>query len=134
MNSANEAGGIAPAPLQVTAPEPQSAVVQENFPEASVEQPVRPQNRPDHGAFVDKELVAPEVSSNPVEDSWVLPDPASVPGQTVYGQLFLNEKVSARVPASANEKVRYNRLLTNFILSSFHENENKNNLQSRMEE
>lgn len=47
MNSAKVAGGVAPAPLHSTWPEPQSAVVQEPWPEPSKLHPVLPQKRPD---------------------------------------------------------------------------------------
>ena len=50
VNSAKLAGGIAAAPLHETSPDPQSAVLQKNFPELSLEQNDLGQIRPTHCA------------------------------------------------------------------------------------
>ena len=71
-----------------------------NLPEASVVQPVRAQMRPEiQGAGAVRVKVALEANSKPVDDSCGLPSPVNVPGQTVYGQLFVNVSVAASAPA-----------------------------------
>ncbi|KAB5520105.1 hypothetical protein DKX38_024424 [Salix brachista] len=68
VNSAKEAGGIAPAPLHSMTPEAQSAVAQTNFPDASVEHCVLAQKRPAHVAGALSEDEAPAANVKPVED------------------------------------------------------------------
>ena len=94
MNSAKDAGGIAPAPLHSMTPEAQSAVAQTNFPEESVEHCVLAHKRPDHVAGTLSEDEAPVANVKPVEDIVGRPAAVRVPGQTVYGQLFLTTKVT----------------------------------------
>ena len=94
MNSAKDAGGIAPAPLHSMTPEAQSAVAQTNFPEESVEHCVLAHKRPDHVAGTLSEDEAPVANVKPVEDIGGRPEAVRVPGQTVYGQLFLTTKVT----------------------------------------
>lgn len=88
MNSARVAGGAAPLPLQVTWPEPQSAVAQVNLPVESVEHSVRAQKRPDHGVGTVRTSFALGANLNPVVDNGA-PLPVWVPGQIVYAQLFV---------------------------------------------
>uniref|UniRef100_A0A6N2MKD7 Uncharacterized protein n=1 Tax=Salix viminalis TaxID=40686 RepID=A0A6N2MKD7_SALVM len=92
VNSAKEAGGIAPAPLHSMTPEAQSAVAQTNFPDASVEHCVLAQKRPAHVAGALREDEAPAANVKPVEDNAGLPGFVRAPGQTVYGHLFVKEK------------------------------------------
>lgn len=95
MNSAKVAGGVAPAPLHSTWPEPQSAVTQEPWPEESKLQPVRPQKRPDQpvGAWKEREL--PFLSSKPVLSSSGLP---RIPGQTEKSHLLTNVNLAPETP------------------------------------
>ena len=67
--STKDAGGTAPAPLHATWPNPQLAVSQVNFPEASVVHFVRAQNRPFHGAWTSIDVDALDAKSNPVVNS-----------------------------------------------------------------
>lgn len=81
MNSANVAGGFAPAPLHSIRLEPQSPVAQMPSPVVgSNEQPVLPQNRPDHPGWAWIEMVAPGGSWKPVMEAAALD---SIPGHTV---------------------------------------------------
>lgn len=98
MSSTSVAGGIAPAPLQPIWPEAQSAVAQENFPAASVEQPVRAKSLPDHPTGASTDCEAPVASSKPVVESCGFPAPVRVPGQTVNGQLFTTVNVADSAP------------------------------------
>jgi hypothetical protein len=66
VNSANVAGGVAPFPLQLISPEPQSPVEQVPWPESSNLQPVLAQNLPDQPAGAWKVCVFPFLSSKPV--------------------------------------------------------------------
>ncbi|KAJ9542702.1 LOW QUALITY PROTEIN: hypothetical protein OSB04_029208 [Centaurea solstitialis] len=66
------AGGIAPAPLHPTWPEPQSPLLQWKFP-PSLEQPNRAQTRPDHGAGMLMVFEAWGASSNPVKTGSPIP-------------------------------------------------------------
>lgn len=99
MNSARVAGGAAPAPLHSTWPEPQSPVAQVPWPEPSKLQPVRPQNRPDQPVGAWREREVPCGSSNPVVSRTELPALDSIPGQTVYSQLFENVNVAPETSA-----------------------------------
>uniref|UniRef100_A0A6N2MMM8 Uncharacterized protein n=1 Tax=Salix viminalis TaxID=40686 RepID=A0A6N2MMM8_SALVM len=92
VNSAKEAGGIAPAPLHSMTPEAQSAVAQTNFPDASVEHCVLAQKRPAHVAGALREDEAPAANVKPVEDNAGLPGFVRAPGQTVYGHLVNSAK------------------------------------------
>ncbi|KAB5520193.1 hypothetical protein DKX38_024512 [Salix brachista] len=73
-------------------PEAQSAVAQTNFPD--VEHCVLAQKRPDHVAGAFSEDEAPVANVKPVEDNCGRPAAVRVPGQTVYGHLFVKEKVT----------------------------------------
>lgn len=88
MNSANEAGGIAPAPAHSTLPEPQSAVRQENFPVESVKQFVRPQILPDQDFGTDKVTDLPLLRVKPVGVSKGRSAPVRIPGHTVLRHLL----------------------------------------------
>lgn len=57
-------------------------------------QPVRPQKRPDQPAGAANARDEPDASSNPVLPSAGLPAFASIPGHTVYSQLFTNVNVA----------------------------------------
>lgn len=84
MNSARVAGGAAPDPEQSILPDPQSPVKQENFPVlSSVEQKVRPQNRPAQfeGGLMDFD--SPFWRENPVVGNGEIPAFESIPGHTV---------------------------------------------------
>lgn len=59
MNSASEAGGVAPEPAHSSFPEPQSAVAQVNLPVESSEQDVRAHKRPDHALETEMDLDSP---------------------------------------------------------------------------
>ncbi|KAL3518844.1 hypothetical protein ACH5RR_021433 [Cinchona calisaya] len=83
VNSAKLAGGFAPAPLHETSPDPQSAVLQTNFPELLLEQNDLAQTRPDHGAGTSIETDDFEGNSNPVVDGCAAPPPVRVAGHTV---------------------------------------------------
>jgi hypothetical protein len=75
-------------------PEAQSAVAQTNFPEASVEHCVLAHKRPDQLTGTLSEDEAPVANVKPVEDKDGPPAAVRVPGQTVYGQLFVKTKVT----------------------------------------
>lgn len=94
MNSARVAGGVAPAPLHSTPPEPQSPVEHVPWPEPSNSQPVRPQKRPDHPVGASKDRDPPFLSSNPVLPSFGLPVLESIPGHTVKSHLFTSVNVA----------------------------------------
>lgn len=94
MNSANVAGGSAPAPSHSTVPEPQSPVVQYPRPESPKLQPVLPQKRPDQPDGAWKVLEVADGSSNPVVWSFGLPALAKIPGHTVLSHLLTNVKVA----------------------------------------
>lgn len=98
MNSASVAGGVAPAPLHSTWPEPQSPVVQLPWPLASKLHPVRPQNLPDQPGGASKDRDDDLGSSNPVESRFGWPALERIPGQTVYWQLFLKVNVAPETP------------------------------------
>ena len=98
MNSANVAGGVAPAPLHSIWPEPQSPVAHEPWFESSKLQPVRPQNRPDQPVGAWNEREAPFESSKPVLSSLGLPELARIPGQTAKLHLFINVNVAPDTP------------------------------------
>lgn len=84
MNSANVAGGIAPAPEHSIWDEPQSPVTQVNFPVVSFWlQSVRPHMRPDHSAGMEMARDSDVLSEKPVVDKGAVPAPERSPGQTV---------------------------------------------------
>lgn len=69
MNSASEAGGVAPEPAHSRCPEPQSAVAQVNLPAESKEQDVRAHRRPDHELGIEMEFDWPVSRAKPVVGS-----------------------------------------------------------------
>lgn len=85
MNSAKVAGGAAPAPFHSIWLEPQSPVEQLPWPlmVGSNEQPVRPQNRPDHPGCAWKDLEVRGGSWKPVVPKPELPALDNIPGHTV---------------------------------------------------
>jgi len=83
VNSANVAGGLAPPPAQATLPEPQSAVIHENFPSESLPQSVRAHIRPDQAFGICIVLEFPLLSENPVVGSGGEVAPESNPGHIV---------------------------------------------------
>lgn len=106
MNSARVAGGIAPAPLHSTWPEPQSPVVQFPWPVASNVQPLLPQNLPDQPTGTSRERDPPEESSNPVVSNLELPALDSIPGHTVKSHLFVIANVVPETPLKSRVKTK----------------------------
>lgn len=100
MNSARVAGGAAPLPAHSNFPEPQSPVTQENLPDESSLQMVRPQKRPAQPEGAERVFDSPFWREKPVAVRGVEPAFDSTPGQTVYAQLLVNVNEPDKTPAA----------------------------------